>query len=405
MGMHLHNDRVWQGPRATPAPHSRGLAVRFAALTAAIALNAGASLRADDVQPGVDMWSTPRGSSSHEFDTKCEGDPPPVCWSGTPCEGDPPVCPSGTPLPAGFFGDGSDPFDDRIDLQGKEFQYFGTGNSLAPADTIMWRKDVATLPQCSATAQDEVRIEIIALSLTSSTPITVTYNGGANPELWDVDVCLSDWAQDEGSMTIKHECSDGGTFSSSLLVTPKFTFTRQSDGAEKILDIGDPQWEYSSLDLSAEGSWVHSTRFPIAQANAGDTVDANCDGTPEALPVGTSNFYPGISPSPCDCFTPSPQQQVAPTTEAGALAAHGIGPPQRGACCDEDTFESCTITTEKECDRKKCVWYKLLTCEDIKCNHNPIPTVSQWGLVVLTLLLLTGAKVYFGRRLQAAIPR
>ena len=27
-----------------------------------------------------------------------------------------------------------------------------------------------------------------------------------------------------------------------------------------------------------------------------------------------------------------------------------------------------------------------------------IPTVSQWGLAILVLLLLAGAKVYFGRR-------
>jgi hypothetical protein len=27
-----------------------------------------------------------------------------------------------------------------------------------------------------------------------------------------------------------------------------------------------------------------------------------------------------------------------------------------------------------------------------------IPTVSAWGMVVLTLLLLTGAKVHFGRK-------
>ena len=31
-----------------------------------------------------------------------------------------------------------------------------------------------------------------------------------------------------------------------------------------------------------------------------------------------------------------------------------------------------------------------------------IPTVSQWGLVVLTLLLLTVGKVYFGGRRRAA---
>jgi hypothetical protein len=29
--------------------------------------------------------------------------------------------------------------------------------------------------------------------------------------------------------------------------------------------------------------------------------------------------------------------------------------------------------------------------------------MSQWGLVVLTLLLLTGAKVFFGRRQVTAV--
>jgi hypothetical protein len=37
-------------------------------------------------------------------------------------------------------------------------------------------------------------------------------------------------------------------------------------------------------------------------------------------------------------------------------------------------------------------------CAHIECRHNAIPTVSEWGLVVMTLLLLTGAKIYFGRR-------
>lgn len=33
----------------------------------------------------------------------------------------------------------------------------------------------------------------------------------------------------------------------------------------------------------------------------------------------------------------------------------------------------------------------------------PIPTVSEWGLVALTLLLLTCMKITFGRRREAAI--
>jgi len=35
---------------------------------------------------------------------------------------------------------------------------------------------------------------------------------------------------------------------------------------------------------------------------------------------------------------------------------------------------------------------------DDTCSDVAIPTVSEWGMVVLTLLLLVLAKVYFGRR-------
>jgi hypothetical protein len=39
-------------------------------------------------------------------------------------------------------------------------------------------------------------------------------------------------------------------------------------------------------------------------------------------------------------------------------------------------------------------------CDEVKdqCEPGVIPTVSEWGLVVLCLMLLIGAKVYFGRR-------
>jgi len=78
-----------------------------------------------------------------------------------------------------------------------------------------------------------------------------------------------------------------------------------------------------------------------------------------------------------------------------------------GACCDHDPFGTCTDTTEAACRGGKREWRKLDTCvpglpNSYACMHNVIPTVSEWGLVVLTLLLLTGAKVYFGRRQATA---
>lgn len=73
-----------------------------------------------------------------------------------------------------------------------------------------------------------------------------------------------------------------------------------------------------------------------------------------------------------------------------------------GACCDRDPFGGCQVTTQAGCDCDKCEWHKLLSCAEIDCTHNSIPTVSEWGLVVLTLLMLTGAKLFFGRREEQA---
>ncbi|MFH1110081.1 MAG: hypothetical protein V1790_12935, partial [Planctomycetota bacterium] len=302
------------------------------------ALCAPTFLRAHDVQPGVDMWATPAGSYSEEFDST-EG---------------------GTPLPADFFGPGSDPFDGAISLQGKDFRYFGTGGCLAPADAIIWRKVLALLPfpPCPSTAV--IPIEIIALSLTSSSPITVTYTGGSSPEPWDVDVCLSDYAQQQGSMQITHLCPDGGSFSSTLPVTPKFTFTRRSDGATRVLDVGDPDSVYRPVVLStSSGTWVHSALFPITPAHAGDLVDGNCDGTSEALPIGTSNFYPGIFPSPCICSTPpgGSYQYKELTEEQELLAAHGIIPPWNPLDSDGDGIPDACDPDQQLC---------------------PLPTLNPW---------------------------
>lgn len=74
-----------------------------------------------------------------------------------------------------------------------------------------------------------------------------------------------------------------------------------------------------------------------------------------------------------------------------------------GACCDFDVFGGCQETTYAQCNCPTCVWTKLRGCEQVDCIHNSIPAVSEWGLVVLTLLLLTGAKISFGRRPGSAV--
>jgi len=61
-----------------------------------------------------------------------------------------------------------------------------------------------------------------------------------------------------------------------------------------------------------------------------------------------------------------------------------------------DPIDGC-FDNEDPCDETQ-------TCYEYKdhCYDNIIPTVSEWGLVILTLLLLTGAKVYFSRRQATA---
>jgi hypothetical protein len=75
-----------------------------------------------------------------------------------------------------------------------------------------------------------------------------------------------------------------------------------------------------------------------------------------------------------------------------------------GACCERSstdlTVATCYQSTQAQCGCARCTWNKGEACEDIICDPDfrPIPTVSEWGLVVLALMLLIGGKVYFGRR-------
>ena len=70
-----------------------------------------------------------------------------------------------------------------------------------------------------------------------------------------------------------------------------------------------------------------------------------------------------------------------------------------GACCDHDPFGPCDDdTVSSDCRCATCTWYKLQACADLDCVPTPIPAISEWGLAILTLLLLTAAKIYFGRR-------
>jgi len=282
---------------------ARPWALLTALLLLATPLRAG-----DDVEAGVDLWTTPgTGLTFDDF--------------------------SGNPIPAGFFGLGSDPFTGRVELGGQPLPDLGgpTAPSVSPADTIVRRTQAASLP--GSGSEDTVPIEIVGLSLVGTGPILVTYDGGQSPELWSVAACLSSvLAQRPGSMTLRRQCPGGGSFAgvfnSTLPVIPKLVFVREGDGAIRTLDPA-PQ-----LTLTTVGApWVElpDPSLQVIRIPAGAVTDGDCDGLPDPQLPGTSNFVAGVRDLSCDpaCTeVPEQPQQKVLSAEEEVLAAHGILPAQ-----------------------------------------------------------------------------
>jgi hypothetical protein len=204
------------------------------------------------------------------------------------------------PIPMHFFGNGSDPFVGVVELQ--------PGFSVAPfsacptlfgsVDTIIQRPFDAYVepPQTSQV----IPIELVQLSLMSAQPIVVTYNNGSQPEEWRMHVSQSPTQPSTGSMRILHSYQPGGYFECQLRVYPKFTFTRVSDNAVRVLDGGVVN---IFNDYAAIALWAYSA-FPI-----------------QCVSCGGTNFFPGVRPGeteggdgvfPWTCESPNAHQTLEP---------------------------------------------------------------------------------------------
>ena len=295
--------------------------------------------------PVYDLWETPDGHNTF-VDFGCG--------------------PSTPPLPADFFGPGSDPFDGIIALVGEPL---ATTGNLGPTDAIIKRYRAADLADCPS--QDEIELEIVALNLVSVEPITVTYDGGQNPEDWDITVCLSEFRdQLTGIMNINQVCQEGGTFNAYVPVVPKIIFTRISDGMEMYVDYGE--WGLPAIELNVEdGHWMFSDPgFNVYTSNVGDLV-SNCDDEPDIL-IGRSavDLIPGLQAIPCiDCSQPAVDYDIPITSllEPAGCAQHDVWPPH-------DVVED-------------------------------IPTLTEWGMIILALLLLSAGTVAVIWRRKAAMAR
>jgi hypothetical protein len=199
----------------------------------------------------------------------------------------------GIPLPADFFGPGSDPFDAPLQFSGAPLD---ATEDLQATSAIVERLETAVLP--SIPSSDTVSIIIRALHLVDT--IIVTYNGGQDPEEWLVEVCLSQVnQQDTGTMTISSECAEGGTFTSELPVDPRFTFTLLSNPAT--FTVIDPLPEVPLLITGDTAYWTHddSQADSSVLTTNGGNVDHDCNGVVDEPYAATSNFVAGMQAVPC----------------------------------------------------------------------------------------------------------
>ena len=226
---------------------------------------------------GVDLYTTPPGGTSYlDF--------------------------SASPIPGGIFGVGADAFIGTITFKGAPIDQTLAG-PLGPTDTI-WRRDATASIGPGGSAA--VPIEIVALSLVSVTPITVTYGGGS-PEQWDVQVVLSNTVrQTRGTMTISQNgcsCGEGGTFTASLPVLPRLMFTRTLP-SPATADYDFPTQSLSPVVFTSSGIWQPSNPG-LALASLSSPVLVEQDGDPATPPISTgvrssSSFFPGFRAARCE---------------------------------------------------------------------------------------------------------
>ena len=327
---------------------------------------------ADNVPPGLDYFFTPANVCT-----------PPTTGSYLQLG-----VTDSPPIPAGFFGAGSQAFSGTICWQGAPL-----GGSFGLADTVIQRTGALTFAgagcPCSGTCTATVPIEIVGLNLISIDPITVSFGGPTST--YSVRANLSTAPQIPGSMTVVHECLEGGTFSSNFQVIAKLTFTKISGASglsSVVMDPAPASPPNPNFTVAAGvGRWSHT--------GAGFNV------------VPGSTFYPGIDWLPCDCNAGTPETAAKVLTQEQALwAAHGVQventdkPHLKGACDLPGTADCYCNISEVDCINLGGAYLG-----DHSVCPNPgtcIPTVSEWGVAALTLLMLTAATIVVKKRMAAA---
>lgn len=236
-------------------------------------------------------------------------------------------------LGPGFFGTGSDEVVlTELNLKGSPLDTEGGSRDLGQGDTVILTSDVDFLedrPDPKTT-----NAQVLAISLESSQPLTVTYNG-ANPELWTLRICMTEApppSEMDSRIQFVNEClSTGGTFVAGLKFRPRLIFTRERDGQQQFLDAGTVS-PPAYLSFNGHGHWMTRDSAPSGFVSVQDgavRIDADCNSTLQTpsfettLPE-TSNVILGLARVNCNTALPN---QGFPAIEPVAVGPHYVLEP------------------------------------------------------------------------------
>ena len=285
-----------------------------------------------------------------------DGGPTAICQdfgTGDPCS---------PPIPAGFFGEGSDSFTGLVCLQGEPLGSTPFGE-FGDADTII-RRPADPFDRCDVPSPAEVTVdaEVVALNLKTIEPITVYYDG-SNPEEWDVAVDLSAVAPDPTGwiMAFKTHCN-GGTYTNSLNVQARFTFTKVEDpGEQKVLDTGLDGICPVTLGTSDPQPWVSDI-----DENTGMVGDPCSDfhaGIEERFPVTDCDCNNNGIRDMCDIENCSPGDLSCQDCNSNGVPDECDVPDSAGCgtgLCTTDCAQDCN----ENCIPDEC---------EPDCNGNGVP--------------------------------
>ncbi len=150
----------------------------------------------------------------------------------------------------------------------------------------------------------------------------------------------------------------------------------------------------TSTTISIVACLVTVSLMAPRSALGADTLSGN------AIPDPGSHCLCGQNPDKVICFQDK-SCSAAQACLTNSDCPSGEGCVRDNCCAGAVGIGGCALlgSTNNHCPPDKCDNPGVCgTYESCEAALKPIPTVSQWGIAIMALLLLVGAKVYFSRR-------